>query len=331
MPPVLRSATRKASNTAPHPARKPRFSSTRIDSNTDQAASCLHQNEAVHIIRPSRGPLPGLTLPETCLLRKKQERLRASREALSKDASVYGKHIINALNATFIFAQAEAGTAVCIHNDGWILTCAHCFGDDEQEWQGNRYRWVLDYRGLAVQIECHVWDERRDLALAKVVCVEWEAENESDIRDAGFGFASVPIPSGPSAAFPAPDQTPIVCIGQPGSDDLESSTPRKTDYDLVEISGGRMRGLIPGADPQNNSAIGTLKHDAWTYWGHSGAPLVCIQTGILNGLHSSWDDSTAMRHGVPLVAIQGFLEAHFPAALRDEGLAFGGAGGSHDS
>ncbi|KAL5041609.1 hypothetical protein BDW71DRAFT_201259 [Aspergillus fruticulosus] len=298
MPPVLRSATRKSTNTATPP-----------------------------LIHPSRGALPGLTLAETRLLRKKQERLRAAREALTKDASAYGENITNALDATFIFAQAEAGTAVCIHKDGWILTCAHCFGEDEQEWQGNRYRWVLGYRGLAVQIECHIWDERRDLALARVVCVELEEEIESDMRDAAFtfAFASVPIP-GPSVTSPAPDQTPIVCIGQPGSDDLESSTPRKTGYDLLEISEGRLKGLIPGADPQNNSAIGALKHDAWTYWGHSGAPLVCMRSGVLLGLHSSWDDSTATRHGVPLVAMQAFLDVHFPGALRNERTVSGGDG-----
>ncbi|KAL4993282.1 trypsin-like cysteine/serine peptidase domain-containing protein [Aspergillus recurvatus] len=285
MPPVLRSATRKTTDAASYPVREPRSSSTWADSNTVQVASCQRPNEAVQFIQPSPGPLPGFTLSETRLLCKKQERLRASREALTKDASAYGEHITSALDATFIFAQAEAGTAVCIHEDGWVLTCAHCFGEDEQEWQGNRYRWVLDYRGLAVQIECHTWDERRDLALARVVCVELEGGIESNIRDAGFAFASISIPALPESSSAA-SQTPIVCIGQPGSDDLESSTSRKTGYDLLEISEGRLKGLIPGADPQNNSAIGALKHDAWTYWGHSGAPLVCLRSGVLLGLHS---------------------------------------------
>jgi hypothetical protein len=70
--------------------------------------------------------------------------------------------------------------------------------------------------------------------------------------------------------------------------------------------------MIPDVDPQDNSEIGTLKHDAWTYWGHSGAPLLRRVDGSLLGLHSSWDDSTAMRHGVPLVAIKSFLSEHLP-------------------
>ncbi|KAI9368476.1 hypothetical protein BJX61DRAFT_523780, partial [Aspergillus egyptiacus] len=105
----------------------------------------------------------------------------------------------------------------------------------------------------------------------------------------------------------------ILCIGQPGADDLESEVARETGYDLMEISKGRLRGLVPGKDPQDNEEIGTLMHDAWTYWGHSGAPLLDRENGELLGLHSSWDEETAMRHGVPLVAIQEFLAMHGPS------------------
>lgn len=73
--------------------------------------------------------------------------------------------------------------------------------------------------------------------------------------------------------------------------------------------------MIPGADPDNNSEIGSLKHDAWTYWGHSGAPLLKAVDGTLIGLHSSWDDKTAMRHGVPLIAIKHFLQQQVEAVI----------------
>ncbi|KAL4904073.1 trypsin-like cysteine/serine peptidase domain-containing protein [Aspergillus multicolor] len=305
MPRVLRSATRKAAITTPDTA-----PSWNPDGLVPPSIDATRFNETIQLIHPKRGPLPGLTPEETRLLRRKQERLRlpSTSNALTNDASSYGHHIINALHATFIFAQAEAGTAVCISSDGWVLTCAHCFGEDEQEWQANRQKWVLDYTGLAVQIECRAWDLRRDLALARVLRVEVEVGVETVPE-----FASIPIPS-VSATIPAIDQTPIVCIGQPGADDLESLRPRLTGYDLLQISEGQLNGLIPGADPQDNAEIGTLKHDAWTYWGHSGAPLVCARTGALLGLHSSWDDATAMRHGVPLVAIQQFLDIHLPAS-----------------
>jgi hypothetical protein len=61
-------------------------------------------------------------------------------------------------------------------------------------------------------------------------------------------------------------------------------------------------------------------HDAWTYWGHSGAPLVSEKDGTLVGLHSSWDDQTAMRHGIPKVAIWEFLEKNLPSAASSGGV-----------
>ena len=100
---------------------------------------------------------------------------------------------------------------------------------------------------------------------------------------------------------------PILCVGQPGAEDLEAKGNKKAKYNLFETSEGNFRGMVASADPQDNSQIGTLKHDAWTYWGHSGAPLVRAADGKLIGLHSSWDDQTSMRHGVPRIAIQEFL------------------------
>lgn len=87
-------------------------------------------------------------------------------------------------------------------------------------------------------------------------------------------------------------------------------------------------------------------HDCWTYWGHSGAPIVGRRSqggsrrgggerakrrgrrkakfergegegegrgeggGMLMGLHSSWDDTTGMRRGVAWEAIRAFLHEH---------------------
>ncbi|KAL4863649.1 trypsin-like cysteine/serine peptidase domain-containing protein [Aspergillus spectabilis] len=266
-------------------------------------------NNTVKCIR-TKDPLPGLSHAETRLLRKKQRRLHTSSTNLRTVAASYGEHITTALKATFIFAQHEAGTAVCVDSRGWILTCAHCFGESEEEWREDRYKWLLTYNGVAVRVECLVWDTRRDLALARVVCVEAET--------AALEFAYIAVPER-SAVSSSKTYTckPIICIGQPGADDLESATPRETGYELVSISEGRLRELVPGADPQDNSEIGTLKHDAWTYWGHSGAPLVCEKTGVLLGLHSSWDEDTAMRHGVPAVAVAEFLTTHLATEGRE--------------
>ncbi|KAI4276562.1 MAG: hypothetical protein LQ337_002392 [Flavoplaca oasis] len=215
----------------------------------------------MHII-PQGNPLYGIGKKELSLLRRKQAKL-LSTQAGTLASSPAGPHNRNALEATFIFAKYEAGTAICVHADGWILTCAHCIGESEKEWLENPSTWLVSYTGKAIQTECLAWDATLDLALLKVLSVE----------ASGVGKALTTFPHIKLASNLPNQDDPIICIGQPGKDDLESTTKRKTTYNLIEISEGRFRGMIPGVDPCDNSEIGSLKHDAWTYWGHSGAPL----------------------------------------------------------
>lgn len=265
------------------------------------------------LILPYGSELPGLDKAQLSLLRRKQRQLKGNAQSI-KTSLPAGDHHRIALNATLIFSHNEAGTALCINPNGWILTCSHCFGESEEEWQTNKFKWLLFYTGLAIQVKCCVWDSRTDLALAKVITVEYEEEMIG--RNSVFSYV-------PLAAEPPSRGTQIVCIGQPGRDDLESTTSRKTRYNLLEVSEGHFRGMVSGVDPCDNSAIGTLKHDAWTYWGHSGAPLLRKDDGALIGLHSSWDDKTSMRHGIPLVTIRNFLERHlsYASALTKDMLA----------
>jgi hypothetical protein len=100
----------------------------------------------------------------------------------------------------------------------------------------------------------------------------------------------------------------LACIGHPGSEDLQTSIPGiKTNFDVLHRSTGRFRGYAKGQNLQDNSEIGALKHDCWTYWGRSGAPLVDQLTGELVGIHSSWDEMTGMRRGIAWEAIIEFL------------------------
>lgn len=98
----------------------------------------------------------------------------------------------------------------------------------------------------------------------------------------------------------------LFCVGQPGRDDLESEVERKTEYHLIHISKGRFQQCLPG-DICDNSEIGKLQHSCWTYWGHSGAPLLTTR-GEVAGLHSSWDDETQTRHGVHVAALKQFFD-----------------------
>ena len=60
--------------------------------------------------------------------------------------------------------------------------------------------------------------------------------------------------------------------------------------------------------------------------GPLGGAAGCARTGGLLGLHSSWDDKTAMRHGVPLVAVRAFLALHLElfGGVGDDGNAADG-------
>ncbi|KAH6893349.1 trypsin-like cysteine/serine peptidase domain-containing protein [Thelonectria olida] len=195
--------------------------------------------------------------------------------------------------ATLVFAHSEAGTAVCLSPDGVLLTCAHCVAESPAELNPAELRVLLFSSGAVVTARVVAWDPVRDLALLVVV--------ETDSLRRPFPFVRL-------APAPPKLRTPLLCIGHPGSEDLEASTAGvPTHYDTLVLSSGRFRGLAKGQDVQDNSEVGALAHTCWTYWGHSGAGLVDERTGLLVGMHSSWDEETGMRRGVAWEAIDAFL------------------------
>ena len=297
---------------------------------------------------PTRGPilksiLPGTyikTLPNSLtirdtrlssrdqkLLQSKQRRLRL--EDFSHPAQYEPEpHLLDVAKATLVFAQEAAGTAVCISPDGLLLTCSHCIATSREELEEEIAngamvrRWLLFASGIAVQAELvpGSWDDRRDLALLNVIAAQRSTSDNPALVQSG----QIPESSKPPLVFPyvspalsSPEpRDSLICVGHPGSEDLEASTAGvATDYDILHISDGRFRGYAKGQNLQDNSEIGALKHDCWTYWGHSGAPLIDQKTGTLVGLHSSWDEETLMRRGVPLEAIQQFLLLHTALAV----------------
>jgi len=227
------------------------------------------------------------------LLLRKQELLRRDEISIPKS---FHKHT-SAVSATLVFSQEEAGTAICIRPDGLLLTCSHCIAETADELDKNKLHWLLFASGQVVSAKCVAWDPTRDLALLQVVAAG------SNLKTDAHEFPSVSVAEQPPLL-----NEPLVCVGHPGSEDLEAvEAGVKTNYDVLHVSTGAYRGIAEGQDVQDNSEIGALKHDCWTYWGHSGAPLLSRRSGQLVGLHSSWDDTTGMRRGVPLEAIQGFL------------------------
>lgn len=205
------------------------------------------------------------TTSQTILLRK-QTWLKNNSSTLSLPSGT--TH--NPIPATLIFAQSQAGTAVCISPNGVLLTCAHCIAETAKDFDPATEHWLLFANGELVCAKAVAWDPKRDLALLLI----------TEACEGSTTFPFVPIASTP----PKPNSQ-LFCIGHPGSEDLETSTPNTpTNYDTLVVSTGTFRGLAAGQDVQDNSEIGALKHSCWTYWGHSGAPLVQRKGGRVGGI-----------------------------------------------
>jgi hypothetical protein len=237
------------------------------------------------------------------LLRRKQRWLTTFCVELPTESTELKK----AADATLVFAQEEAGTAVCVSPSGFLLTCSHCVAESADEFDHLKNHWLLFASGRVVRARCVAWDPKRDLALLQITAartVSSATGTSGESGTASFPYISI-------ATSPPKFRARLLCIGHPGSEDLEAAVPGiKTNYDVLHASTGVFRGHAKGQDLQDNSEIGALQHDCWTYWGHSGAPLVHEASGMLVGLHSSWDDQTAMRRGIPLEAMQQFLKEH---------------------
>ncbi|POR33415.1 Uncharacterized protein TPAR_06405 [Tolypocladium paradoxum] len=254
-----------------------------------------------------RNPSPSTTnLPpeDHRALVKKRTWLQTYSVAVPPDISRHGS---SPVDATLVFAQQEAGTAVCISPNGILLTCAHCVAESADDLDWRKTHWLIFASGALVAARILAWDPRRDLALLLIT----HATSSSSMS---------PFPYIPLALSAARPGSRLVCVGHPAASDLESPIPgTQTGYDTLVLSAGAFRGLAPDRrrDPQDNTEIGALMHTCWTYWGHSGAPLVERRTGRLVGVHSSWDHETGMRRGVPWEALVGFL-AEFEGAYVGE-------------
>src|SRR5204862_1918752 len=114
------------------------------------------------------------------------------------------------------------------------------------------------------------------------------------------GASGLPVARVAAAAPRTGDD--VAVIGQPGTRTPEGEP---TGYQPWHVSTGHIRGFRAGARI-GEQHLGRTKHDAWTYWGHSGSPLF-DRAGKIVALHNSWDSATAMRHAVTWEAIVDFL------------------------
>ena len=168
------------------------------------------------------------------------------------------------------------GSGCCVSPQGVILTAAHVVG------KLGRKMPLLFPDGTSYVAQCTAISEHLDLAVLKIEGVK------------NLPYAPI-SPDNPEAG------TWVCAIGQPGS---HTPTGEETGYGAFHVSTGHIRGFK--GERLGVQSLGGVKHDAWTYWGHSGCPLFNSR-GEIVAMHNSWDSTTAMRHGVTYEAIVYFL------------------------
>jgi S1-C subfamily serine protease len=170
------------------------------------------------------------------------------------------------------------GTGVNLAAGGTILTAAHVV-DEEGPYE------VIFPDGRTFDGTVAAIDHVLDLA---VVTLDGPANR---------------LPFAPVAAAAPASGSAVAIVGHPGRNTPDGEA---TGYQPWNVSTGVIRGFRSGART-GDQGLGRTKHDAWTYWGHSGSPLF-DRTGAIVALHNSWDSKTAMRHAVTWEAIVTFLD-----------------------
>ena len=82
----------------------------------------------------------------------------------------------------------------------------------------------------------------------------------------------------------------------------------KNKYTPFWISFGKIKNYMKNQIYCTND-LGPLIHNCWTYWGHSGGPIF-NSNGDIIGMHNSWNEINADRHGISLLGIKSFI-SHF--------------------
>ena len=194
------------------------------------------------------------------------------------------------------------GTAVCINENGYILTCSHAappFEDDK-----SKESLYIFPNGEIVKAITLEKDDRLDLALLKIIGT-YEGGKYFDIKpEKKFNYCNIKSTSnGENEKI----RKKVFCIGNPAfimyDDDGKLE---KNNYKPFWISFGKIKGYMKDEVYCHND-LGPLIHNCWTYWGHSGAPIFNCN-GEIVGLHNSWNDKNANRHGNSLLGITRFIE-----------------------
>jgi hypothetical protein len=193
----------------------------------------------------------------------------------------------------------EFGTAVCINKNGYILTCSHAAPPFEDE--KNKESIYIFPDGEIVKTITIEKNEQLDLALLKIIEIFKNGKFIKKTPQKKFLYSKIK-----SSNENEKIGENIFCIGNPCFIIYNDNKKlEKNNYKPFWISFGKIKGYLKDKIYGENN-LGPLIHDCWTYWGHSGAPIFNINGEII-GMHNSWNEKNANRHGISLLGINLFL------------------------
>lgn len=187
--------------------------------------------------------------------------------------------------------------------NGLVLTCAHCVTHDdydEDDASLDKVGCILELvtaHGRQVGAVCTKFDNDIDLALLQI-CPRLQH---------GLELTSLTLASNGSDL----DGRRIFALGNPCDIDLETdlNTPRTNGFFPFNVSEGRLESKI-SLKKSKAEGLGRQIHSAWTYWGHSGCPLIGLHEmkPFIFGIHNSWDERNGNRHGISLDEVRMFAK-----------------------
>mmetsp|Transcript_14797 Transcript_14797/g.16867 ORF Transcript_14797/g.16867 Transcript_14797/m.16867 type:complete len:374 (+) Transcript_14797:144-1265(+) len=205
---------------------------------------------------------------------------------------------------------------------GLILTCAHCvthddYGDDDDDRDDlkiGRIVELVNAKGETFGSVCIQSSSSLDVALLQI------PKKEYYINLGALNLAK-------EMDEHLLNGLDIFALGNPCDIDLEACdedderSKRKNKRNMnrfnpFHVSQGKLTKRLSVAEAKAKG-LGRQIHSAWTYWGHSGCPLVSVRNigGQISicivGIHNSWDDRNGNRHCVPVDEILHFVHSTF--------------------
>ena len=214
------------------------------------------------------------------------------------------KELINRILSSCLCQISDFfGSAVCIHEKGYILTCAHAAPPFEDE--NTKESLYIFPSGEIIKALTLDKDEKLDLALLQIISIYENNKfiNIKNLTNKKFPYAKIKIPENSQNETKGKK---VFCIGNPCfTMEDDDGNIENNEYKPFWISFGKIKGYLKDPIYCKND-LGPLIHNCWTYWGHSGAPIFNFD-GELVGMHNSWNEKNADRHGNSLLGINKFL------------------------